>query len=194
MIAKVNLTNVHDPQLSMLLLMRNNFGVEYNLLYIVNFTLIISIVTTLTSTIDSYLSVATTVLSKVFDRKRWGIYNDETTKDKSKVKGNLINNLRMSSALLGVFALFISMSTPNIVNLVIGATSSILIFLPVTLFAIFSKLNIKEIIPITSIVLGYIVLAIFGVFVNIKIAFIPATIISTFFFFIGVYLFKKKII
>ncbi len=184
-----------NHQLSMLELMRQEGWMNAD---IINYGLLVTIILTLTSTIDSYLNVAASVVSKVVDKAKWDKYYTEDAKNVEipAFQDVLIRRLRTISLMVGVLGVLLAKFVDNVVDLVIGASSSLIVFLPVTFYSIVlsskDKYKVSPRTGLTSLVLGYLCFIIFAILFNIKTAFIPGFLVAFIVFLIGRYIDIKK--
>ena len=152
--------------------------VQYTLLGIV----IIGILSALFSTIDTNLNVVSVAVSKfVFSRS---FYIDH--------ERNSINKIRVVVLALGFLGLAFSIMLPDIVDLIVGAGTVLLILLPSILDSIYSEVKISHIPGVLSIIGGLLVFLVFFIFITTKTAFIPATAIAFLLFYISKAINSKK--
>ena len=165
---------------------------------VIKYGLLISIILTLTSTIDSYLNVASSVVSKIIDKTKWDKYyeSDKNNVEYPLFQDVLISRLRIISIIVGLLGVLLAKFVDNVVDLVIGASSSLIVFLPVTFYSMIlsnkDKLNVSSRTAVTSLILGYSCFIISAILFNIKTAFIPGFLIALIVFLVGRYFDNRK--
>jgi len=152
---------------------------------------IVGLLSALMSSGDSFLNIIS--ISAAKDFLGW--------KHKDKTSSQLQKDIRIISVVFGVLALFIALSFPNIVDLMIMGISMIVIYTPITLLAL-SKKNHYEYryVALWSVMIAFIVNITFfllGILqpdhFNPKSSFIPAFIMATLSALIGMAFVKRKL-
>jgi SSS family solute:Na+ symporter len=138
---------------------------------------VVGLLSALMSSGDSFLNIIS--ISAAKDFLGW--------KHKDQSSSQIQKNIRIISVIFGILALFIALSFPNIVDLMIMGISMIVIYTPITLLAL-SKKNHYEYryVALWSVIIAFIVNITFfllGVFLpeqfNPKSSFIPAFLVAT---------------
>lgn len=150
---------------------------------------VVGLLSALMSSGDSFLNIIS--ISAARDFLGW--------KHKEKSSSQLQKSIRVISLLFGILALFIALSFPNIVDLMVVGISMIVIYTPITLIALSKKDPYRyRYVAFISIVLAFIVNLTFfllGVFLpehfNPKSSFIPAFLVAVISTLVGM-LFVKK--
>jgi Na+/proline symporter len=139
--------------------------------------LALGVFSALLSTADTNLNVVSIAISKLILHKKWEQFELSVTQ---KLEGNaeqiektIINRTRSITLLLGILGIVVAKFIPDIVNLIVTAASSIMVFIP-TVFAALYKKTVNVYASVISIILGFMVLICF-LFFTPKIAFLPAT-------------------
>jgi SSS family solute:Na+ symporter len=122
-------------------------------------------------------------------------------KHKEKNANQLQRSIRIISLVFGVLALFIALSFPKVVDLMVVGISMIVIYTPITLIALSSKNPYQyRYVAFISIILAFVVNLTFfllGVFLpeqyNPKSSFIPAFIVAVVSALIGMWFVKRKV-
>lgn len=147
----------------------------------------------LLSTADTNLNIIAIALSKLFYREKWKSFEQDTSNktgaDRSLGELDILNRTRYITAGLGVVAIAIAWAVPDIVDLIVSAASSIMVFLPAVLYIILNK-EASGKAAFISILLGFIVLAVM-LFVSPKTAFLPAAVVSAIAFFVSNIIWKS---
>ena len=152
---------------------------------------VVGLLSALMSSGDSFLNIIS--ISAVKDFNGWN--------PKEKTSINLQKRIRIASVIFGVLALFIALSFPKIVDLMIVGISMIVIYTPITLLAL-SKKNHYEYryVAFWAILLAFIVNITFfllGVFLpeqfNPKSSFIPAFLVATISTLIGMAILSRRL-
>lgn len=148
----------------------------------------------LLSTADTNLNIVSVAISKLVSTSKWKRFEsniEDKQKDvRSHIENDLLNRLRLITLVLGIIAVIISAVIPDIVNLIVGAGTAVVIFLPAVCSILFIRRNHKFA-AIGSIVIGLAVLPIFIILWDPKIAFVPAFFASLIIYFI-IGLFKSN--
>ncbi len=150
---------------------------------------IVGLLSALMSSGDSFLNIIS--ISAVKDFAGW---------KKTKKIGNMYSNIRYTTIVFGIIALFVALVFPYIVDLMIVGISTIALFVPITLFALLSKNAFKyRKAALASILLGFavnIVLFTWGIMYpeqfSAKSSFIPAFIVAALVLWVGVAIKKNK--
>ena len=188
MIASEVIPNSEESQLSMLELMKKEGWLP---LSVINIGLLVTIILTLTSTIDSYLNVATSVVSKIVDKAKWSKYYEDLSEnvDNPAFENLLIKKLRIFSIIIGSIGVLLAAYFSSVVDIVVGASSSLIVFLPVTFYAVVfaskDKNRVSSSTAILSLALGYLTFIAFIFILNVKTAFVPGFIVAFLTFIVG---------
>jgi Na+/proline symporter len=162
-----------------ILIVRSNWGETFaSELFLA--VLALGVFAALLSTADSYLNIVAVSISKVVRPKAWSSFNKEQqTSQRSDLESSLLRSTRMICFVLGLVAFAVALMVPDIVTLIVGASSAIFVLLPSVISVLRGKKETSYIASITSICIGSIVYVIsFLSLANPKIAFIPATFAS----------------
>lgn len=151
---------------------------------------VVGLLSALMSSGDSFLNIIS--ISTARDFLGW--------KHKEKSSSQLQSSIRVISLVFGILALFIALSFPNIVDLMVVGISMIVIYTPITLIALSKKDPYRyRYVAFISVVLAFIVNLTFfllGVFLpeqfNPKTSFIPAFLVAVISTLLGMLLVKKK--
>lgn len=151
---------------------------------------VVGLLSALMSSGDSFLNIIS--ISAARDFLGW--------KHKEKSSSQLQKSIRVISLLFGILALFIALSFPNIVDLMVVGISMIVIYTPITLIALSKKDPYRyRYVAFISIVLAFIVNLTFfllGVFLpeqfNPKSSFIPAFLVAVISTLVGMLFVKKN--
>jgi SSS family solute:Na+ symporter len=140
----------------------------------------LGVLAALLSTADTNLNVVAVAVAKLIRRNEW-IEFEAKTVDKeigprTDLETRLLNTARFVSVVLGVASVGVAKAVPNIVDLIVGAGSAIMVFLPTVLMGLFRN-NRRSSAAVTSILSGFLVLLLFLI-KSPKIAFLPATLVS----------------
>ncbi len=92
---------------------------------------IVGLLSALMSSGDSFLNIIS--ISAVKDFVGWGGKKEDVSKEKAHLM------IRIATVIFGIIALFIALTFPYIVDLMVVGISTITIFAPITLFALISK-------------------------------------------------------
>ncbi len=147
---------------------------------------VVGLLSALMSSGDSFLNLIS--ISAVKDFVGW-------KKSKAVSKSALHKSIRLISIAFGVIALFMALSFPKIVDLMVIGLATIVIFVPVTIFALIRK-NVHKyrIAALTSIITGFLVNLFFFVWgitspdqFEPKASFIPAFVAALLSLLIGIY-------
>lgn len=161
------------------------------LLMILLSVFVVGVLSAILSTADTNLNVVSISISKLIKRNDWGRFEKETPNKieggRSSLEQKLITVTRIITFVLGIMALGLAKIIPDIVDLIVTAASSIMVFLPMVLVALYKNKS-HTLASIASMVSGFVVLII-TLFLNPKIVFLPATVTSAVVFFV---LFKYK--
>ena len=152
---------------------------------------VVGLLSALMSSGDSFLNIIS--ISTARDFLGW--------KHKEKSSSQLQKSIRVISLVFGILALFIALSFPNIVDLMVVGISMIVIYTPITLIALSSKNPFQyRYVAFISIVLAFVVNLTFfllGVFLpeqyNPKSSFIPAFLVAVLSTLIGMWVVKRKV-
>lgn len=152
---------------------------------------VVGLLSALMSSGDSFLNIIS--ISTARDFMGW--------KHKEKSKQEMQKSIRLISVVFGILALFISLSFPKVVDLMVVGISMIVIYTPITLIALSSKKPYQyRYVAFISIVLAFVVNLTFfllGVFLpeqyNAKSSFIPAFLVAVISTLIGMWMVKRKI-
>ena len=151
---------------------------------------VVGLLSALMSSGDSFLNIISISAAKDFN----GWQNKETN------SVDMQKNIRIISVVFGILALFIALSFPKVVDLMVVGISMIVIYTPITLLAL-SKKNHYEYryVAFWAILLAFIVNITFfllGIFLpeqfNAKSSFIPAFLVATISTLIGMAIVNKK--
>lgn len=150
---------------------------------------VVGLLAALMSSGDSFLNIIS--ISTARDFLGW--------KSKEKSSFQLQKSIRIISLVFGILALFIALSFPNIVDLMVVGISMIVIYTPITIIALSKKDPYRyRYVAFTSVVLAFVVNLTFfllGVFLpeqfNPKSSFIPAFLVAVISTLLGM-LFVKK--
>ena len=151
---------------------------------------VVGLLSALMSSGDSFLNIISISAAKDFN----GWKNKETS------SSDMQKNIRIISVVFGILALFIALSFPKVVDLMVVGISMIVIYTPITLLAL-SKKNHYEYryVAFWAILLAFIVNITFfllGIFLpeqfNAKSSFIPAFLVATISTLIGMAIVNKK--
>ena len=153
---------------------------------------VVGLLSALMSSGDSFLNIIS--ISAIKDFVGW-------KKKKSEIsKTRLQNNIRVISVIFGVIALFMALSFPKIVDLMVVGLATIVIFVPVTFFALIKK-NVQtyRVAALVSIISGFVVNLFFFVWginhpeqFEPKASFIPAFIVALLSLLIGIFFTRPK--
>jgi Na+/proline symporter len=152
---------------------------------------VVGLLSALMSSGDSFLNIIS--ISTARDFMGW--------KHKDKSKGEIQKSIRIISVIFGVLALFIALSFPKVVDLMVVGISMIVIYTPITLIALSSKKPYQyRYVAFISIVLAFVVNLTFfllGVFLpeqyNPKSSFIPAFLVAVISTLIGMWIVRQRV-
>jgi len=152
---------------------------------------VVGLLSALMSSGDSFLNIIS--ISAVKDFNGW--------KHKESASENLQRNIRISSIVFGILALFIALSFPKIVDLMVVGISMIVIYTPITLLALSNKNHYEyRYVAFWAILLAFVVNITFfllGIFLpeqfNAKSSFIPAFLVATISTLIGMAVVRKRL-
>jgi SSS family solute:Na+ symporter len=142
----------------------------------------VGILSALVSTIDTNLNIISVAISKLFFKKSWNI---ERTDENPTETRNVLVRTGVISIILGILGIIFSMIVPDIVDLIVGAASIIMVFVPSIIGALFYKDKYPRL-SVISIVGGltsFIVLSI--ILQDPKISLLPGVLISFLIYFIS---------
>ncbi|NOR87190.1 MAG: hypothetical protein GQ527_06240 [Bacteroidales bacterium] len=152
---------------------------------------VVGLLAALMSSGDSFLNIIS--ISAAKDFLGW--------KQKEKSSSQTQKSIRLISIIFGILALFIALSFPKVVDLMIVGISMIVIYTPITLLALIKKIPFEyRYVALWSVILAFIVNLTFfllGVFLpdqfNPKSSFIPAFLVATISTLIGMAAVKRRI-
>ncbi|MBW7998307.1 MAG: hypothetical protein FVQ81_17400 [Candidatus Glassbacteria bacterium] len=134
----------------------------------------------LLSTADTFLNIVSVAVSKLVRGDDWKRFEHDTPDkfvgERTEDELRLLNVTRVIALVLGLLAVIVAKAIPDIVNLMVGAASAVMVFLPAVLMTVFR--GTRKVAPaVASIVCGFIVLLIV---LNLapKVAFLPATLVA----------------
>jgi len=164
---------------------RHSFG------FVMGFA-VVGLLSALMSSGDSFLNII--AISAVKDFVGWGKKKKEVNREKAHML------IRVATVVFGLFALFMALVFPHIVDLMVVGISTITIFAPITLFALVSKNAFAyRKAALASILVAFfvnLILFTFGILYpdhfQAKSSFVPAFILGTIVLFIGIKLSRKK--
>ncbi len=153
---------------------------------------VVGLLSALMSSGDSFLNIIS--ISAIKDFVGWKKKKNEISKTQ------LQKNIRAISVVFGVIALFMALSFPKIVDLMVVGLATIVIFVPVTFFALIRKdAQTYRVAALASIISGFVANLVFFVWgINFpgqfepKASFIPAFIVALLSLLIGVWLTRGK--
>jgi SSS family solute:Na+ symporter len=134
----------------------------------------------LLSTADTNLNIVSLTLSKLLRRAQWDRFERETPSkfegERTLIETELVNATRVITLVLGLLAVAVAKAIPDIVNLIVGSATIVMVFLP-SIYATVFRGTCKTPAALASILAGF---AVFVVTVTVapKIAFIPATLVA----------------
>ena len=185
-------TIIHNPittegsGLEAFLQISDNIFVPEFILFILSTIVILGILSALFSTIDTNLNVVAVITSKLVSSKlRYFDFKQNINLNENFA----IWYVRLMTVVIGLFGLVFSLLFPDIVNLIVGAGTILLILLPSVLSAIFENIDPdsnpeKKLASTISMYSGLFIFIIFFIFINPKIAFIPSFVVSLLFFYV----------
>ncbi len=141
----------------------------------------IGLLMALFSTIDTNLNVVSVAISKLLRRSDWSRFEQETpdkvSGPRTAVESSLLLTARVVTVVLGLLGVVVAWAIPDIVNLMVGAASMLLVFIPSVYATV--KWGARNVLPATvSIIAGYAAFLAAFVLVNPKIAFLPGVCVS----------------
>ena len=130
----------------------------------------------LLSTIDTNLNVISVALSKAIRRNEWARFERETpdkiSGSRTDLENGLLTTARIVTLVVGILGLIVAWLIPDIVNLLVGAASMLLVFMPAVLATLFLGSRYAAAASL-SIVAGYVTFLIFFFLGEPKTAFLP---------------------
>ncbi len=141
----------------------------------------------LLSTADSYINIVAVSVSKLFRRTDWQNFEDDTSAEQPSANERAILKVtRILAVVFGVLAVILAKTIPDIVDLIVGGISVLFVLLPAVLMGLFGKTERRRSIPaVASLIAGLAgFILFFFTLTNPKIAFIPATLVSFFVYFV----------
>lgn len=141
----------------------------------------LGIFATLLSTVDTNLNVISVAVSKFLNKSKWNRFDNEISDVSqygiSPLEKTLINRARWTSIVMGCLGLLVARVIPDIVDLIVGAGSMILIFLPTVYFTLYRDYR-NGMTSSISIIFGYLAFLFWFILINPKTAFLPGTLLS----------------
>ena len=137
----------------------------------------------LLSTADSYINIVAVSVCKLFKRKNWQDFEASADAEASEKPPNeeaILQTTRVLAVILGVLAVILAKSIPDIVDLIVGGISVLFVLLPAVLVGLFAKKERKRTAQVVvSLVVGLVafIMLFFGLS-NPKSAFLPATLMA----------------
>lgn len=156
----------------------------------------VGILAALMSSADSFLNLL--AISAVKDlgigggQRLWGLVTSvEESEEKGEADKILVRRLRLAALTLGLTAVVVAVIVPDLVDLIVVGTSSVVIFTPATVAVIVKKKAARVSSAVWSIVSGFVVnLLIFGsataglIKFEAKASYVPALFVATVVFFV----------
>ncbi|MFC2082326.1 sodium:solute symporter [Bacteroidota bacterium] len=138
------------------------------------------------SSADTFINVSSIFITRLFSPQLW-----EKTKKNSGKDKKLLKQSRYFGAIIIVFAILLASATPNFVDLLVGAFSLLLIYLP-TILSLFVVSWRSSLASFWSSSVGLVVFVILFFTWDPKIAFAPAVILASAVFTVLLIIEKRK--
>lgn len=156
----------------------------------------VGILAALMSSADSFLNLL--AISAVKDlgigggQRLWSLAtSSKESQEREQVNATLVRRLRLATLVLGLAGVVVAVIVPNLVDLMVVGTSSVVIFTPATLAVLVKKKAARVTSAVWSVVAGFVAnLLIFGsasaglINFEAKASYVPALFIATIVFFV----------